>query len=110
MSAKIIIIKRGGEDIKRATHVEDNKCAEDTQVPPTMRIENVEAGRQEGVRGAELAELARSGGVGIGEVPSEHGYVRAHVLLAGLSSGRDDLHQLFSGACNFQAAQGCDDM
>ena len=69
------------------TYIKYDKRDKDTNVPPPVRIFDVERKVQELVRVPERAELASRGGVGVGEVATSASHIWAHVLLAGRPSG-----------------------
>jgi hypothetical protein len=47
----IISIPNGDERSSQETHVEDDECAEDTEVPPVVGVPDVEVAAKELVRG-----------------------------------------------------------
>ena len=63
--------KRGVWTLKSiGTYIEDDETDSDPEIPPVVRVANVEAVVEESIGGTVLTVQAAGGSVGIGNVPS----------------------------------------
>jgi len=88
----------------RTENIEGDKHDKDTNVPPTVRVPDVEIVVEEFIRRAVRAKLALRGRAGVRNVSSLGGDVRSEVLGTPLTRGWIDIRVLDTGTVDLLSA------